>query len=59
MITNFRMDLRFSNLNTVTFAELYCLPMTMLCAVEGVTRAGVVDAAGVAWKSASEMGHSG
>ena len=35
-----------------------CLPMTMLCAVEGVTRAGVVDAAGVAWKSASEMGHS-
>ena len=32
--------------------------MTMLCAVEGVTRAGVVDAAGVAWKSASEMGHS-
>ena len=46
-------------LKTVTFAELYCLPMTMLCAVEGVTRAGVVDAAGVAWKSASEMGHSG
>lgn len=43
---------------TVTFAELYCLPMTMLCAVEGVTRAGVVDAAGVAGKSASEMGHS-
>ena len=42
----------------VTFAELYCLPMTMLCAVEGVTRAGVVDAAGVAGKSASEMGHS-
>ena len=46
------------HLNTVTFAELYCLPMTMLCAVEGVTRAGVVDAAGVAGKSASEMGHS-
>ena len=42
----------------VTFAELYFLPMTMLCAVEGVTRAGVVDAAGVAGKSASEMGHS-